>query len=256
MSDKPALTGRSWLIPVLVLAAAAVVIAVLLWPDDDAQQSRAGQGPDQQSQSAEEDVPADVVNPDEYEDPDQTDFSYVEARDEQDPLAAGDVDAPVGLVVFSDYQCPFCASWSHETLPAMMDYVEAGDLRIEWRDLNVFGPASEAASQAAYAAGLQGEFWQYHDELFVEGETRSESALSDEALTELAGELGLDVEQFSQDMHSDQVIEEIEANQQMGFDLGAHSTPVFVLDGEPVVGAQPTEVFTDAVDEALEASQE
>lgn len=256
MSDKPALTGRSWLLPVIVLAAAAVVIAVLLWPDDDVEPSPAGQAADQQGQTAQEDAPADVVNPDEYEDPDQTDFSYVEARDEQDPLAAGDLDAPVGLVVFSDYQCPFCATWSHETLPAMMDYVEAGELRIEWRDLNVFGPASERASQAAYAAALQGEFWQYHDELFVEGETRSESELSEEALTELADELGLDVEQFSQDMHSEAVIEQIEANQQMGFDLGAHSTPVFVLDGDPVVGAQPTDVFTDAVDEALEASQE
>lgn len=254
MSDKPALTGRSWLIPVLVLAAAAVVIAVLLWPDDDAQQSRAGQGPDQQSQTAEEDVPADVVNPDEYEDPDQTDFSYVEARDEQDPLAAGDVDAPVGLVVFSDYQCPFCAQWSAETLPVMLEYAEAGDLRIEWRDVNVFGEASERASRAAYAAAEQDAFWEYHDALFAGGETRSETDLGDEALREVAASLDLDLEQFDADFASEETRTAVAAHAELGVGLGAFSTPSFIMGGQPITGAQPTEVFVEAFETALAAS--
>lgn len=243
MSEKPTLTGRSWLLPIAVLIAAAAVIAVMLWPqnDDDAY---SGDGGDQQAA-------VDVVDPEEYDDPEQMDLTEIESRDADDPLGIGDTDAPVVLVVFSDYQCPYCASWSEETLPVMMDYVDRGELRIEMRDLNVFGPESVQASHAAYAAALQDRFWDFHHELFAGGETRSESELSEESLTELADDLGLDTEQFTEDMNSADVEEQVSANQQLGTDIGAYSTPSFVLGGQPMVGAQPTEVFTDAVDEAL-----
>lgn len=255
MSSKPATTGRSWWLPVLVVVAALAAIALLLWPtgdDSDAEEPAADISEEQQGEAP----PVEVVDPENYEDPEQPDLTYVEGRDPEDPLAVGPADAPVVLVVFSDYQCPYCAAWSTETLPEMLDYVEAGDLRIEWRDLNVFGPASVRASQAAYAAAVQGSFWEFHEELFDGGEQRPESELSEEALISLAAELGLDTEQFTQDMNSPEVEEQVTANQQLGTDLGVYSTPAFLLAGDPMVGAQPTETFTDAVDEALEAEQE
>lgn len=186
----------------------------------------------------------------------QIDLSYVERRDPADPLSVGNVDAPVVMVVFSDYQCPFCASWSHETLPVMMDYVADEQLRIEWRDLNVFGPESEQASKAAYAAALQDKFWEYHAALFSEGEIRDPAELSDDALVELAAEFGMDTEQFTQDMGSELVQDQIIVNQRLGTDLGAYSTPSFIVGGQPMVGAQPTEVFVNAVDDALAATSE
>lgn len=178
-----------------------------------------------------------------------------ETRDEEDLLAAGPVDAPVVLVVFSDYQCPFCARWSEQTLPSMMEHVEAGDLRIEWRDVNVFGPASERAARASYAAALQGAFWEYHDALFEGGERRSADELSEEALVALADELGLDTDRFAADLGSEETAEVISANEQLGFDLGATFTPVFILGGQPIVGAQPTEVFEEAFPVALDAAE-
>lgn len=165
------------------------------------------------------------------------------------------MDAPVTLVVFSDYQCPFCAKWSHDTLPLMMEYVEAGDLRIEWRDVNVFGPASERAARASYAAALQGAFWEYHDALYAGGEKRSEADLSEDALITLAGELGLDTERFVTEMNADSTASQIGENEQLGLDLGAYSTPVFLMGGQPLVGAQPSEVFVDAFDQALATAQ-
>jgi protein-disulfide isomerase len=179
------------------------------------------------------------------------DLTRFERRDAGDLLAAGPVDAPVGLIVFSDYQCPFCGQWNYETLPTMMEYAERGDLRIEWRDLNVFGPESERASYASYAAALQGKFWEYHEALYPNGDKRAKSELSEESLIALAGELGLDTERFAIDMTSDATRAEIERNQQLGYSLGAASTPVFLLGGVPISGAQPTEVFVQVFEDAL-----
>lgn len=231
----------SWLLPVAVVLAAAALITLILGMTRDGDTTTAGQAPGAPAQEA----PTEVVGPS------QPDLTEVERRDEDDLLAAGPVDAPVTLVVFSDYQCPFCARWSTETLPLMMDHADAGDLRIEWRDVNVFGEASERAARASYAAGEQGMFWEYHDELFAGGATRSEGELSDEALVALAADLGLDTDQFETDLASEKTAEQIAANQQLGLDLGAYSTPAFILGGQPIMGAQPTQVFQDTFTAAL-----
>lgn len=245
MTQQTARTKPPWLLPVIVGFIALIGIAVAYFmlsgsADSDQSADRSGTG--------DEGGVVDVVKQDEA---DQVDLSHVERRDAADPLAIGDVDAPVTMVVFSDYQCPFCASWSAETLPVMMDYVDDDLLRIEWRDLNVFGPESERASKAAFAAALQDNFWEYHHELFANGDIREPSDLSEAALVELAADLDLDTEQFADDMQSDEVAETILENQRLGTDLGAYSTPAFVVGGEPLLGAQPTEVFVDAVDAAV-----
>lgn len=238
-SSKPA-----WLLPVAVVAVAAILVALILAMNRDGDTGADG-ALDPSGEGA----------PTEVDGPAQPDFSEVERRDESDLLAIGPVDAAVVLVVFSDYQCPFCAKWSEETMPLMMEHVEAGDLRIEWRDVNVFGPASERAARASYAAAEQGAFWEYHDELFAGGDTRSEGDLSEDALIALADELGLDTGQFTDDLASEQTAQQIAANQQLGLDIGAYSTPAFILGGQPIVGAQPSQVFVDAFDDALSAAE-
>lgn len=84
---------------------------------------------------------------------------------------------------------------------------------------------------------------------------RSGQGLSEESLVELAGQIGLDTEQFAADMNSEQVAETIAENAQQGIDLGAMSTPAFIIGGTPTAGAQPTEVFTELVDQALAESE-
>ena len=237
---------RRWVLPIAIVLAAAALIAGVLWMQQGAE-------PDTAPQSTVENAEG-TVQPGAVEHPGEValpDLSDQESRDPDDVLAEGPVDAPVVLVVFTDYQCPFCAQWSHETVPELREYVDRGELRIEYRDVNVYGEDSERAARASLAAAMQGQLQDYQDELFAGGEIRSSSELSEQALIELAGELGLDTEQFAADLHSEEVATTIEANAQQGIDIGAFSTPAFVIGGTPTVGAQPTEVFTDMVDEAL-----
>ena len=231
-----------WLTPVAVVAVALALVVIVL------ALNREDSAPEQAADPAGGSAPA---APTAVEEPSQPDLTALERRDEGDLLAAGPADAPVGLVVFSDYQCPYCARWSEETLPVLMERVEAGELRIEWRDVNVFGPASERAARASYAAAEQGRFWEYHDELFADGEVRPEGELSDEALTALAGDLGLDTDQFAADLASEETATVVGGNAQSGLEIGVYSTPAFILGGQPIMGAQPTEVFVDAFDRAL-----
>ncbi|UZG60198.1 DsbA family protein [Rhodococcus opacus] len=246
MSTESTRRSRSsWLVPVAVLAVAAVLIAIIVALSRESGAPADGSGTSSSGPGA----------PTEVQGSRQPDLSDAERRDEADLLAAGPVDAPVVLVVFSDYQCPFCARWSTETLPLMMEQVHTGDLRIEWRDMNVFGPASERAARASYAAALQGAFWEYHDALFADGHHKSEADLSDDALITLATDLGLNAEQFATDLASESTVEQIATNQQLGLDLGAYSTPVFIMGGQPIVGAQPSQVFLDAFHTALDATE-
>lgn len=234
---------RRWMIPVLIILITAALVVGVFWIQSasNTQGDRASQPTTGQSEPAAE-APSEVAQPD---------LSSEEARDPDDLLAEGPVDAPVVLVVFTDYQCPFCAQWTHETAPVMREYVERGELRIEWRDVNVYGEDSERAARASLAASMQGKHEEYQQRLFEDGEIRSADQLSEQALIELADELGLDTAQFEKDMNSEETAQTIDANAQQGIELGAMSTPAFIIGGTPTVGAQPTEVFTDMVDQAL-----
>ncbi|MGB3697317.1 MAG: thioredoxin domain-containing protein [Gordonia sp. (in: high G+C Gram-positive bacteria)] len=177
-----------------------------------------------------------------------------ENRDPDDPMSFGPVDAPVGLVVFTDYQCPYCAQWTHDTLPKLRPYAESGKLRIEFRDMNIFGDESEQAARAAYAAALQGRLADYQAALFADGRPRPKSALTDDALIDLAGELRLDVPRFRTDYASRTVLSAVRNRASDGFTAGTYSTPAFLLGGQPILGAQPTQLFLDKLQSALDAS--
>ena len=150
--------------------------------------------------------------------PEQQPAVELERRDPADPLAAGPVDAPVVLIAYSDYQCPFCALWAEQTEPVMMELVAAGDLRIEWREFPYLGDLARDLSAGALA------------------------------VAELKG--GLDVQRFTTDLRSVEVADQVQRNEDEGLGIGAYSTPMFLIGGQPVVGAQPTEVFVQAVQDA------
>ncbi|WP_186451931.1 DsbA family protein [Corynebacterium glutamicum] len=244
--------SKKWLVPTLVVIIAVLLIAVvLLMYRGNASDTAEGVSAAATSDSA----AASTAASGSASGAADSDLTSVEARDPSDPVAVGDVNAPVGLVVFSDYQCPFCAKWSDETLPQMMKHVEDGNLRIEWREVNIFGEPSERGARAAYAAGLQDAYLEYHNALFDNGEKPSEELLSEEGLIKLAGDLGLDEAKFTSDFRSPETAAAIAQHAQLGIDLGAYSTPAFLLGGQPIMGAQPASVFEAAFEQALAAKE-
>lgn len=266
-SRAPASTRTSrtaaWLVPAAVVLLAGILIAVVFAMRDGQPAAAPGAEAPRGEATVSDPVtpgaeatadPRAQGTPEAEMTPQEVPLSEIERRDADDVLGLGSVDAPVVMVVFSDYQCGYCARWSAETFPVVMEYVERGDLRLEWRDINIFGVNSERAARATYAAAKQGAFVEYHDALFPDGSTRSEAELTDTALTTLAADLGLDAAQFAVDLTSPETSAEIARNADLGVRLGVYSTPSFLLAGSPIVGAQPTDVFVSALDAAIAAA--
>ena len=177
----------------------------------------------------------------------------LERRTADDPVALGAVDAPVVMIEYSDYNCPFCGAYARKTQPEIVKkYVDTGQLRIEWRDLPVLGEASMNAAVAARAAGEQGLFWAFNEALYASAPDKGTADLSEPAPLALAEQIGVpDMAQFAQDMLSPELEAKVQADLSEGTQLGLNSTPTFVINNQAIPGAQPMDVFTQVIDEAL-----
>lgn len=168
-----------------------------------------------------------------------------------DPLALGKTNAPVVLIEWAEFQCPFCGRFARDTQPALIDkYVRSGTLRIEWRDFPYLGPESTTAALAARAAAAQGKFWPYHDALFAHQFPPNSGHLTDAYLVGIAKTLGLNIARFQVDMNSPATKQAVEKDFLQGQNLGVTGTPSFLVNSTPIVGAQPLSVFENAIEQA------
>ncbi|MGV0813280.1 thioredoxin domain-containing protein [Mycolicibacterium boenickei] len=179
----------------------------------------------------------------------------VERHQPNDPLALGRVDAPVTMVMFSDYRCPFCAKFSRDTEPELVArYVDQGTLRIEWRDFPIFGDQSMLAARAGRAAAAQGRFWEFTRAVFAAAPERGHANLDEQALIGFARQAGVaDIEGFTTAMRGTAFDAAINADLAQGNRIGVPSTPAFLINDVPFLGAQPTEEFVRAIDAAVGA---
>ncbi|MFF4775998.1 DsbA family protein [Microtetraspora fusca] len=173
-------------------------------------------------------------------------------RAPDDPLAIGRTDAPVTMVVYSDYRCPFCAKFGRDTEPKLVErYVGKGTLRIEWRDFPIFGEQSINAAKAARAAAAQGRFREFTAALFGAAPDRGHPDLTAAVLRKFAERAGVpDLDRFAKDMAGGAFAEAIEKDMIEGQALGVPSTPAFLINGQPMLGAQPIEEFIAMIDKA------
>jgi protein-disulfide isomerase len=164
-----------------------------------------------------------------------------------DPVL-GDEDAPITIVEFADFQCPFCIRHFQEVYPQLV--AQYGDqIRFVYKDypLSTLHPDAYSAALAAQCAKEQGKFWEYHDLLF--GGTQG---LGREAYDAYAAQLGLDVAAMNACMDEDRYGDAVQADYTEGAGLGVNSTPTFFVNGVAVVGAQPFALFAEIIDYELE----
>jgi protein-disulfide isomerase len=166
-----------------------------------------------------------------------------------DPYLGG-ANAPVTLVEFSDFQCPFCL----RVAPTLKELHKTyGDrIRIVWKDfpLTAIHPDAFKAAEAANCAREQGKFWEYHDVLFA-----NQEALDPGSLKDYAANLKLDTATFNQCLDTAKYNERVQDALKMGNGLGVQSTPSTFVNGRLVSGAVPLETFTRIIDEELERAR-
>jgi len=157
----------------------------------------------------------------------------------------GPVHAPVTIVEFSDFQCPFCRN----AAPALQELLRQYPDGVRWVFKNYpleFHPDSLLAHKAALAAGEQGKFWEMHDLIFT-----NQGALKRDDLLRRANQLGLDMNRFAADLDSDKFQIIIDEDKAEGSRLGVTGTPTFFLNGKRMVGARPLAEYKELVDAEL-----
>ncbi len=168
-----------------------------------------------------------------------------------DPTSLGRRDAPVVMLAYSDFQCPFCGKFARTTEQTLVKkYVDAGVLRIEWRDFPYLGKESKTAALAARAAAAQGRFWAFHDALYAHQSPPNSGRLTPDYLRGLARDIGLDMSEFNREMKGPLAAKLVQHDFNEGLSSGLTGTPSFLINGEPVIGAQPVSEFESVIEAA------
>lgn len=162
----------------------------------------------------------------------------------------GSASAPVTMVIYSDFQCPYCARFHPTMKQVISEY--AGQVKVVFRHFPLSSHANaKPAAEAAECAGQQGKFWEYADKLF-----ENQSSLSSDLYTKLAQELGLDATKFQGCLNSDEMLAKISTDSSGGAAAGVTGTPgsfVIARDGttQQIRGALPYETVKSVIDSTL-----
>lgn len=165
-----------------------------------------------------------------------------------DDAVKGDKDAPVTIVEFSDYECPFCARFYSQTYQQINDeYIKTGKVKLVFRDFPLnFHPQAQKAAEAAECAGDQGKYYEMHDMLFAKGVSGGVTSFK-----QYATDIGLDTGDFNDCLDSGKHAEEVKKDMADGQAAGVRGTPAFFVNGKLISGAQPYNVFQQAIEAEL-----
>ncbi len=170
----------------------------------------------------------------------------------------GSESAPVTIIEFGDYQCPFCQKWNLQTKPLIeQNYINSGKVKLVYIDLPIVGIDSLNAHASSYCAEEQGLYWKYHDHLYKNQGHENDGWAKPENLKVLAAKLpGLDTQKFNECLDSGKYESRANENKNIALKNGARSTPTFIIIGPDgsetqISGAQPYSVFQSAINEKL-----
>ena len=168
-------------------------------------------------------------------------------RDPADAQAKGKVDAPVVMVIYSDFACPYCTQFAQKVEPELADLVDQGTLRIEWRDLAQISPTSPLAAQAGRAAAKQGKFWEFHDAVYAAANPQDHPEYTEDSLVAFAQKAGVaDIAQFRTDMASEETATAVTEAKNHAHSIGITGTP-FMIVGETFISGYKDADYMKAV---------
>ena len=181
---------------------------------------------------------------------------------DDDPIR-GDPNAPITIIEFSDFQCPFCARFHTQTLPSLMEeYINTGKVNFVYRDFPIqsIHPNALPASVAAECANEQEKYWEYHDILFEKQSSwsRLDSNTAIATFSQFAQDIELEMEQFNSCLASGKYLQEVQNDLNDGRDYDITGTPGFFIGNDEIGfvklnGAQPFDSFKRIIDAQLDA---
>lgn len=174
----------------------------------------------------------------------------------------GPADAPITIVEFSDYLCPYCANFHEQTFKPLLEHY--GDLvRVVYREYPVIGTdLTEIIALSALCLNEQGMYWDYSDLLWPNQSnlrtdllTEDQTAINEDStiLADYAEIVGADMEAYNTCVAEGRYNDEVQADLQAGYGFDINGTPTFFINGKEIVGAQPIELFMDEIDAQLVA---
>ena len=185
----------------------------------------------------------------------------VKISSDNDPIR-GDPNAPITIIEFSDFQCPFCARFHVQTLPLLLEeYIDVGKVNLVYRDFPIqsIHPNALPAAVAAECANEQGNYWEYHDTLFEKQSSwsRLDSNAAISTFSQYATDIGLEQQQFDSCLGSGKYLEEVQGDLSDGRDYDITGTPGFFIGNEEIGfvkinGAQPFDSFQRIIDAQLD----
>jgi protein-disulfide isomerase len=167
----------------------------------------------------------------------------------------GNANAPVTVIEYGDYQCPFCGRFFSQVEPQLRDqYIKTGKVKMVYRNFQFLGQESIAAGVAAECAKDQSKFWPFHDALYtaeIKDGHENSGNLTRDLFIKLAGGVGIDTQQFTSCYDSNKYVARIEKDRDAATAVGVNSTPTTYVNGKIIQGAQPFTAFAVAIDAEL-----
>lgn len=165
----------------------------------------------------------------------------------------GDKNAKVTVVEFADLRCPFCERFFTDTLPLLKkDYIDTGKVKLAFRNYDFLGPASTLAGEASECANEQGKFWDYHDYMYQNQPSESDTSMyTVDNLSQIAGSLGMDQSQFQDCLSNNKFDKDFQDDMTTAGKVQVDGTPTFFINGHRLVGAQPYTEFQKLIDAEL-----
>lgn len=189
---------------------------------------------------------------------DSTPLAVKVARNQaDDPMAWGDPNAPLVIVEWTDFRCPFCASFANGTLPVLYeDYVKSGRVRFELHDVAFFGDHSIDAAVAARAAGAQGKYREYMTTLYAAAPASGHPDMPKDKLIGFAKAAGVpDIAKFTAALQDKTLRTQVTDSTTLAQTMGVSGVPFFVIGNQTMDGAQPLATFQQVIEKELAAAK-